>query len=654
MAYLEITEGYNKGMVLYLGQETSIGRSPENGLCLPDSRASRKHAIITLSGSNYLLNDNGSSNGTHVNGERLGNGQQYALQDNDEIRICSTRILFHGDQTKHKMFDSGVMAAVISEETASIGASMDADANLTAVDQATTPARLLQIIERLQAMVKVANDLGEVTGRQAIIQGIMQSIFDIFPAADRAFVMLRDPDSGELAPFDGRHRKEEASLAEEKVTISRTIMSAAVEGRQSVLSSDAQSDQRFGKMDSIMDLSIRSLMCAPFLWRDEVLGILHVDTTSSLQAFNEDDLAMLTGIASQAAGAIKNAELYEVVRDETEKRALLSRYMSPDVAQGVLDGKIPLELGGRTAHGTVMFCDILGFTNMSEVLPALEVVNKLNRHFRITTEIVSRHKGTLHKFGGDMIMAFWNVMFEDEHHAYNAIMTGIQMQSAVWAFDMSLLHEGQPPIYMGVGINTGSFAAGNVGGEGCMEYTVIGDNVNVAQRIEQLATRWQVLVSETTFAPIADRCMAVELPLVNLKGRSAPIRVYSIRGLASRNDRRALCVPVDIVGPDGNHAGTGMLTEVTGEGEAMTVSLATACSLPAEKAVALQWKLPEMKRTFTMGAHVSDAHVTEHHGTAIFSRLSLNHLRGDAEVLNFLQPGSVLQSQRSWTDMRRH
>ncbi len=657
MAYLEIIEGYNHGLVLYLSGETSIGRSPENMLCLPESRASREHAILRVDEHGAAIIDLGSANGTYVNGERLKGKKSCPLHDSDIIKISNTHMRFHADSTDGKKPDSTLMAAVITgdtEDSHAIGVTLDAQQSVVAVEKEAeqSPEKLLQVIARLQAMVQVTNALGAVTGQAPILERIMQSIFDIFPRADRAFIMLVNPASGELEPFMGRHR-EKSAVRHDLFTISRTITRAVAQKRQSILSSDAQSDQRFQATDSVAGFSIRSVMCVPLICHDQVLGVISVDTISSPQAFNADDLAMLTGIAAQAGVALKNAELYETIQAETEKRALLSRYMSPDIVQGVMEGSIPIELGGREAHGTVVFCDILGFTPMSEAMSAVEIVDRLNRYYRLTTEVVTHNKGTLHKFGGDMIMAFWNVMFEDADHAFNAVLTGLKMQIAVWAFDLGLLQEGQPPIYLGIGCNTGSFAAGNVGGEGCMEYTVIGDNVNIAQRVESLAGRWQTLTSQTTYRPVAERALAVELPPVQLKGRSMPVRVFSIRGLLLNEKEAILTVPAGIIGPGGSHVGLGMISGAHFGKKKLTLTLSTGATLEKGAAIVLEFKLTEFSQAYKIGARVKEIDRGEHEGHAVYSEIELTDIRGDEAVMDFLRPGSAPMSPRSWEEMKR-
>lgn len=170
-----------------------------------------------------------------------------------------------------------------------------------------------ETIKRLQAMVKVSNEIGDVLNQQELLDKIMDKIFDIFPQADRSFILTKNKE-GAMEPAASRDREDRGN---KKIAVSSTIISNVVDKKQSVLSNDAASD--FGAQQSIMDLSIRSMMCAPLIYKEDIIGVISVDTKSAEEAFDEDDLAMLTGIAAQAATAISNARLVQQIETETKK-----------------------------------------------------------------------------------------------------------------------------------------------------------------------------------------------------------------------------------------------------------------------------------------------------------------------------------------------
>ncbi len=671
MAYLEIIEGINKGAVLRLKAENFIGRSTENALTLPDTEVSRQHAVIRTKENYFTVTDLGSANGTMVNGRGLHRLVPQPLYEGDVILISTTKMRFRAEGQDplsvkktgvgpamtlgklSKMQGFGGFSMVLTSETnvPSVSATMDASRSIFEIKDVPEGASdgLIGIVKRLQAMVKVSNSLGALTKPETLLEKIMESIFDIFPHADRAFIMLRDKASREMVPVLGRTRDGVREMQEE-FPVSRTIINMVVEKKQSILSSDAQKDGRFVAQQSIVNLSIRSLMCAPFICKEELLGVISVDTMSGLHAFNSEDLAMLTSIAGQAAIAIKNADLFSAVEKETNLRATLSRYLSKDVVEGVIDGTIPLHLGGEKKYGTVFFCDIVGFTKIAENLKAVEVVKQLNRYFCITTEIITRNKGTLHKFGGDMIMAFWNVMVEDEYAQLNAIRASVEMQSEVWKFDCDLQKEEQSPLYLGIGCNTGEFAGGNVGGEERMEYTIIGDNVNLAQRIESLAGRWQVFVAESTYVPAAKKCCAVKLPMTQVRGKSVPIQVYSVRGVLCEESILKLSIPVLIVNNEGTTAASGILVKF----DLVDKSLELYCSsLPLvsdDKRITIEFDLPELSSMPRFSASVRSMDGACQNKS--FVSLILDDLSED-EIRAFLCPGSCIESHKTWEEMKR-
>jgi adenylate cyclase len=674
MAYLEIVEGDNRGKTVRLPAETVIGRTADNGLCLQDGSVSRQHAIIRQKENYFVIIDCGSANGTFVNKRGLHRHVPQPLYEGDEVVIGSSRMLFRSEgqdplaakkkitaatislSDAAKLARSGGLTMTFTSETRvpSVSATMDASAADFLVmreDGTQNTSSLQDAVRRLQAMVKVSQDLGALTRPEVLLEKIMNSIFDLFPHADRAFIMLRDKETGNLAPAMGSTRDKGKQEAEE-FPVSRTIINTVIEKKQSILSSDAQRDGRFASQQSIVDLSIRSLMCAPFICKSELLGVISVDTKSSRHAFSADDLAMLTSIAGQAAIAIKNAELYTAVEKETQTRTQLSRYLSPDVVEGVLDGTIPLKLGGERKHGTVFFCDIVGFTAMSECLEALAVVELLNKYFRITTEIITRYSGTLHKFGGDMIMAFWNVMVKDDDAQANAMRASIEMQAAVWKFGCGLVAAGQPPIYVGIGCNTGEFAGGNIGGIDRMEYTIIGDNVNLAQRIESLASRWQVFVAAHTYDPASHLCSAVRLPPALVKGKSQPIQVFSVRGILLDNDVMILTIPVSARFTASDLECSGLLVRWQQSTTQLTLCIPADVVCVAGEKCRCEFDCPELGRPFGLNAQVRDIEEPKDESMQCKSVI-LGAIEG-AEALAFFKPGSLIQSHKTWDEMARH
>lgn len=677
MAYLEIIEGPLQGKSIALSGKMTIGRNPTNLLQLNDVSVSRQHAEVWHKDNYFALIDLGSANGSLVNGDPLHRFVPRPLYDEDTIVLGSSTLVFHaqGEQppgsdkkplSNEETSDISKMrrippslSVVMTQEALKnhVNATLDASRIFHCDTATASPERLLGTIKRLQAMVDIAIDLGTVLLPEKLAERIMSVIFDIFPSADRSFIMSFDKKTDGLKPLSARHRVP-CHHGSDVFQVSTTVLNTIMKERQSILLSDARSDSRFSEHQSIVDFSIRSLMCAPFIYKDELLGVIGADTMSRQHAFSEDDLAMLTGIASQSAISIKNAELYAAVENETQKRTQLSRYLSHDVVDGILHGTIPLSLGGEKKWGTVLFCDIVGFTSLAENLTALDVVEKLNRYYSLVTEIITRNRGTLHKFGGDMVMAFWNVMVPDECACQNAVKCSLELQNAIFNFDIQLEHEHQRPLYLGIGCNTGEFAGGNIGGTDRMEYTVIGDNVNLAQRIESLASRWQVLITEETYKNIRATCSAIRFLPVQVKGKTHPITVYSVRGISQFDSSMLLTIPLIIMNPEGTISGSGIAIRYQSTNGIQELHIVSVATIPNWNRLLLQFDLPEVSVAPRLSGAIQATYRTSYGesnaANAAFTHIILTDLTGDKEALCLLQSNECLESRKSWADMKRH
>jgi adenylate cyclase len=480
------------------------------------------------------------------------------------------------------------------------------------------------------------------------MERIIDTLFEIFPAAERAFILLRDA-AGELTPVAARKRQADAAAPEE-VAVSRSIVDDVVRNRRAVLSSDALSDDRFQNQVSVVNLSIRSLMCAPLAVGEEIVGVLQVDTSQGIRTFTQEDLKVLSGIAAQAAISVKNAQLYESLEMETSRRTSLERYFSPNMVELMMSGDVASELGGRTYRGTVFFSDIIGFTEISESMRPEDVVSNLNRYFQIMQKLIYDNGGNVDKFGGDAIMAFWSVPKYVEGDELRSVLTGVQMQAKVWPFNLELVAEGQRPIHMGIGINTGEFVAGNIGSEDKIEFTLIGDNVNLAARIEERAGRHQVLVSESTWERIRDRVCAVRLPAVGFKGKSGESTIYSIRGAQRSEEEWALAIPCHVDGPSGN--GAGVLIAMSGSGAERQVVLNTTGDAQPGQTLELRLACPEWHAPLALQGRVMARSDLEVGAGLTYGRIVLGALQGTAS-LEMLCPGACLCTECSWEEMAR-
>ncbi len=307
MAYLEVIAANRaKPLVVPLHDEVVIGRESQDSLasdrflCIPEHTVSRRHARIKRRGDTYYVEDLHSINGTFVLGNRLAPGAWQPLHDGDELSVPSAQIVFHSLVVP----DRDSMPTVI---TKAVDATQYAKTMHTTHD--ATQGDMQRLVRKLHAMAQVGIALGAVTDRATLIEKIMNFIFDLFPLAERAFILLKKNEREAPVPVAAR-RRDGTIVDPQQVRISRTIVDEVVNKKQAILSVDTLSDRHFGSQESIISQAIRSVMCVPLIMEGECLGLIQVDTSSDPYAFKEADLEMLTGVCAEAAVALKNFQLY--------------------------------------------------------------------------------------------------------------------------------------------------------------------------------------------------------------------------------------------------------------------------------------------------------------------------------------------------------
>lgn len=226
--------------------------------------------------------------------------------------------------------------------------------------------------------------------------------------------------------------------------------------------------------------------------------------------------------------------LYHYLVEEREKRRvrnIFQRYVAPDVVNEILNQPGELALGGKRRGLSVLFADVRGFTRMSEQMEPEDVVSRLNEILTRMTAVIFKYKGTLDKFIGDCVMAFYGAPVEQPDHAERAVRTAIEMQEELVKLEKMWKRSGQESMGMGIGINTGEMVVGNIGSLERLDYTVIGDNVNLSERLESSASAGQILISENTYAHVKEIVEVKEPQLIKVKHKKEPVKVYEVIGL---------------------------------------------------------------------------------------------------------------------------
>jgi adenylate cyclase len=260
----------------------------------------------------------------------------------------------------------------------------------------------------------------------------------------------------------------------------------------------------------------------------EVLGVLWLDS-ESLAQFQPKDLEIITAVASQAAMFIENTLLAKKVEREIIVRERFSRLVAPNVAEQITSGKLEVKLGGQLMQELSVFnSDIRGFTQMSEGTPAEVIIEMLNEYFELMVETVFKYEGTLDKFMGDGIMAFWGAPALHPDDPIRCVQCALDQMEALGRFNRRRIELNKPPLAIGIGIHTGPVVVGYVGSSKALSYTVIGDTANTSARLCSSALSGQIVVSENTLARLGGRFDIEEIEAKSLKGKERPMRRFNV------------------------------------------------------------------------------------------------------------------------------
>ncbi|MBU1241018.1 GAF domain-containing protein, partial [Myxococcota bacterium] len=418
---------------------TTIGRMPRNTIQVLDRILSKVHAqIIKLKNGDYLLKDLGSLNGTYIRGQRI---SEHLLVDTDEIAMGSTLLRFV-EERENFMEEPDVMVseeAVASEIHQTIAADNVGD---FVPETGITDIKVLRRdYERLRISHEVATHLGVQYDLRTLFVKILDKIFEIF-RCDRGIIFLPDQVSGALKPMVSRHRNDND---DDNIIVSQTILRNVAEKKEAVLSSDASMDSRFNTAKSIIIQGIRSTMVVPLVYKDELMGVIYLDSQMATGAFAKKDLQLLTGIASQAAIAISNTNLIRKIENETKTRAQFEKLLSPNLVDQLVAGKIAFDQEGIQNEVTILFADIRGFTSMSEKLEARDIVQMLNTYFEVMVDVIFSFEGTLDKFVGDEIMALFGAPVSIVDGPKKAVECALEMQACLEVYNTARISDGKKP-----------------------------------------------------------------------------------------------------------------------------------------------------------------------------------------------------------------
>lgn len=479
------------------GRPMLVGRGAAADLVVADPAVSRHHAEIQVTAEGLRVRDLGSANGCFLNGAPI---VEAILRPGDILTIGRPAFRLVGAT-------SGTPDQELPPSTSWRGVPADASA--------------IRDPDALQRLVALARTLSGRFDVDRLTADIADLAFEVVPAERVALLLLQGPGQ-DLVPVQSRSRVGEASA----VQVPRAIARRALEQRRPVVTEDALDDSRL-QSGSVVAARVRGAIAAPLLADDEhVIGVLYADRIASPVPFTDAEANLLLAFAGLAAVSLAKLELAATVQRQADTRRNLERFFAPEVAAQIAAAGEPLGAGGERRTVTVLFNDLRGFTGLAESLAPEQVAAILTEYFTAMAAVVFAHGGTLDKFVGDGLLAVWGAPLGVPDDAGSALRAARAMREALAGLNRAWATRSQPVLEAGMGLARGEVFAGRLGSDHRLEYTVIGDAVNVAARLCDRAGAGEILLTREVRDRLADQTGLSPRPGPPLRGRAGEVEVW--------------------------------------------------------------------------------------------------------------------------------
>ncbi|MHB1311636.1 MAG: adenylate/guanylate cyclase domain-containing protein [Gemmatimonadaceae bacterium] len=518
----------NYSFELAAGGTLVCGRAVTSDMPIIDPTVSRHHANVVVGEGGVSVTDVGSSNGTFVNGVKI---EQSFVVPGDLLTFGKVQFRLEAvaaapeapaaPAAPTRPATSAMPGGTIVRQvprTAAMG--LAPDGGLQAVMASADPAEKDR--QKLAILLEVSKGLTRAADIDALLTKVADYVFQILEA-DRCAILLREDD----------HMVQKVARDKRSATVAyqvpQSIVGTVVDEKVAVLSDNAGEDTRFGGQSILMQ-QVRSAICAPLIGsEDRVLGVLYVDNFNLTKRFGEADLDFLIAFAGIVAVALENASFAERIRREALTRSNFERFFTPQLAARIANSAEAIRLGGEKRPVAVLFSDIRGFTALSETMNPDAMAKHLTEYFTEMVDCVFRHGGTLDKFIGDAVMAQWGAPIHETDDVDRAMAAAIDMMQQLDLLNARWRAESRPVLQIGIGINFGEAFAGNIGSERRLEYTVIGDVVNVASRLCSKAGGGEIIISDEVRRALVSPPALDELDPLELKNKSHPVPAFRVR-----------------------------------------------------------------------------------------------------------------------------
>jgi adenylate cyclase len=521
------------------GGRLRLGRGSDNDVVLSDVSVSRYHAEILREPNGWSIHDLKSTNGIEVNrvpverapltgGDLLTIGSFEMRLDAEEPPRPKSVLEEVGESTLAGLSNATIIRPLadfaaaygLAESPGKPAAAGPSSPPVTESEEQAYVHRMFGFLTRLARMLTLADSVDDVLSR------VLDLAFEAFPV-DRGFILLSD-DAGELVCERSRIKDHVEVRPSGEVPVSRTMLRAVIQERVALITFDAQADQRLSGGESIRLHQIRSAMCAPLWSGERIIGVIQVDSPFQVGAVGERDLDVLTTLANYVAVAVERIRYAKKAEFERMARTRLERYHSPGVIEEVLrrgdEGMRRLQ----TAEATVLFADLVGFTAFAENALPERVAESLDAFLDLAVEAIFRAGGTLDKFIGDCVMAFFGAPVAQDDHALRGVRAALEIQERLGAWNARRVAEGLPGFKARVALNSGPVVVGDIGSARRVDYTVLGNTVNVASRLEGIAPPDEIVIGPETHRLLADALPTVPLGEFQLKGLQQKILAYRV------------------------------------------------------------------------------------------------------------------------------
>jgi adenylate cyclase len=523
---LTLSDGQATSWPLREGTIT-VGRAGGCEIIVQHPSVSRTHARITVMPHGCRIADLGSSNGTFVNGARVVESE---IKDGDRVSFGELHANLAAPIPTSATPGLAARDEGLLNQPGTMFWRVDAPVTPSAGLRTRDPQRLIALLSEAAQALLLHGSLSEILGR--VVDLAVEHL-----SAARAVLMLADASGG----LSVRVQRPEPK-GQEGPPISRTVAQKVMTERVAFLAGDVLHHSLLHQAESVIARRVQSLMCAPLWHEQRVSGILYVED-STQHTFNAADLEILVSLSNYAAVAIERSQLADQLLAETQRRERLERYHSPAVVERIMDAvyspdTAELAFEAQERQVTVLFADIVGFTSIAETMPAGGVAGILNEFFAEMTDAVFSHDGTLDKFIGDGLLAVFGAPLAQPDHASRGVAAAIDMMRRLREYNRRLTTG--PKLSIRVGVNSGPVVAGDFGSPKRREYTVLGDTVNLASRLQSsVADPGQIVLTRVTLDQLRAPVETTPLGTLPLRGRRQAVEVFAVVDLEQELESRA-------------------------------------------------------------------------------------------------------------------